>query len=296
MTFRLAGVVPPMVTPLDDKEKLDFMAINGVVDHLLQGGVDGIFLLGSTGEFTALEKDDKFELMQQVKTRVGNQVPILVGVSEPGTELTLKMIKAAERYGMDGVVVSPPYYFPLDQVAVLEHYRYLSAHSNIPIILYNIPLTTGIFIERNTVEILVKEKAIAGVKDSSGDFIHFRQLVHSLKQISDCPVMQGHEALAASSLMVGAAGLVPAYANVFPQLYLNLIKAIKEEDSAKALCLQGEIDKLIATYSYGSVYGSIKAALSQKGLCTANITKPLQKPSPAQEQQIKELIAKVKLA
>lgn len=290
MAFSLSGVIPPMVTPLDGNERLDQDGTKKLVDHLVKGGVDGIFLLGSSGEFTALKKDVKIKLMEQVKVFVGNDLPLLAGVSEPGTELTLETIKISAEAGMDAVVVSPPYYFPLGQDGVLEHYRYLGKNSPVPIILYNIPLTTGVHIELETIKILSEEKVIYGIKDSSGDFIHFRKLVRAMKEKGGCQVMQGHEALAAPSLMIGADGLVPAYANVIPGLYVDLKKAFVNRNLEKTLFLQDKIDDCISTYAYGSVYGSIKFALKKLGICEEYLTKPLQYPSKEEKEKISGLL------
>ncbi len=293
MVLKLSGVIPPMITPLDENERLDKEGTKRLVEHLLEGGVNGIFLLGSSGEFVALKTEVKIELMEEVKREVGKEVLLLAGVSEPGTELTLEAIKTAGEIGMDGVVVTPPYYFPLCKDGVLEHYRFLGKNGHVPVVLYNIPLTTGVSIDLDTIQTLAEENLISGIKDSSGDFIHFRKLVRAITKYPNCNVMQGHEALVAPSLMVGADGMVPAYANVFPQMYVDLIKAFGNGDVEKVLSLQDQIDKCIATYSYGSVYGSIKFALKKQGICQEFLTKPLQNPNLEQKEKITMVLKEI---
>lgn len=292
MTDDLSGVIPPMVTPLNTQEKLDMDNAKKIVNHLINGGVDGIFLLGSSGEFTALTREVKRELLDTVIDAVEGEVPILAGVTEAGTKKTEEMLHIAVDSGVNYAVVTPPYYFPLDQKGILEHYRYLAKHSEIPIILYNIPATTGVNIERETIKKLAQEGSVQAVKDSTGDFIHFQQLINGL-QDTECSVFQGHEALAATSLIVGADGIVPAYANVLPSLYTDLFGTIEAGEYNEGLTLQEVVHRLIATYEFGSVYGSIKAALSMKNLCEESVTRPLQKPTKGQKEKISKILREV---
>ncbi|MEM1589032.1 MAG: dihydrodipicolinate synthase family protein [Candidatus Bathyarchaeia archaeon] len=296
--MRLKGIIPPLVTPLDERERLDLRGIERQINRLVSGGVDGLFLLGSSGEFPALLDEDKITLVEMVADLVGTKLPVLVGATEPGTKRTELFIQKVKHFNIYGIVVAPPYYYPLSLKAVTEHYEYLSAKTETPIILYNIPQTTKIFIDAATIRMLAIRKSIAGVKDSSGNFSHFQQLLWQLIIDEDehqrlVPVFQGEERLAAVSLLAGADGLVPAFANVAPKLYCALWRATQEKDFNTAMRLQQIINEAVNIYDYGSVYGSLKTALNILGVCNDVVTMPLQKPSVEERHLIVRLIERL---
>jgi len=290
----LSGVIIPMVTPLLAGETIDLEGTRLVVEHLLEGGVDGLFLLGSTGEFCGLRDKEKDRFLSEVTGVVNGRVAVLAGVSEPGTERTLNRIAAAAEAQVDAVVVTPPYYFPLSQQSVIDHFEYLAEHSPLPIVLYNIPLTTGVFITAKTIAQLISSKAITMVKDSSGDFLHFQDLLSRVAPYDTCRVFQGHEGLACASLAMGADGLVPACGNIAPKLYVSLFEAVRRKRMAEAISIQQLVTQLIGIYAYGSVYGAIKVALRDLGLCRDELTRPLAHPSLEEEQEIRTRVGLVK--
>ena len=289
----LKGIIPPMATPLTGVEEVDLRGVERLLRHLLSGGVNGVFLLGSTGEFPALEIHEKIKLIEAVTDLTMGRVPVLVGVTEPGTKRTEKLIREIKNKRVAALVVALPYYYPLDRQAVLTHYRYIAQNVELPVILYNIPRTTGTHIEVETVVKLVTERCIYGVKDSSGDFSHFQDLLFALCMDSEnhiVPIFQGEEKHAAASLLMGADGLIPAYANVAPRLYSALWQATREGNVDRAIKLQTWINKATKTYSFGSAYGSIKVALQILGISDSHVSLPLQKPSPDQIAQIEGLL------
>jgi 4-hydroxy-tetrahydrodipicolinate synthase len=288
--YNLRGIVVPMVTPLTENENIDLDKTQRITEYLITGGVQGIFLLGSTGEFCSLNLDEKLKFVKKVVDTNDKRIKLLVGVSESGTRKTLEMIKMLSDCGIDAAVVTPPYYYPLKQQAIIDHYEYLAARTNIPLVLYNIPLTTGVEIKVDTIINLAKDKVIKMIKDSSGDFIYFQDLLNSIQEISNCRVFQGHENLALVSLFIGADGLVPALGNIVPGMYVELFKKITEASYDDALLIQKRINELLEIYNYGSVYSAIKEALNYLNITGPYVTKPLQYPDQIQKNIIRNKI------
>ena len=292
--YNLEGIVVPMVTPLAENETIDLVQTQKITEHLIKGGVQGIFLLGSTGEFCALTKDEKIKFIKKVVSTANNRVPLLVGVSEPGTRKTLEMIKMVSSCGVDAVVVTPPYYYPLQQAGIVKHYEYLATESELPVVLYNIPLTTGINIEIDTILRLAEDKVIKMIKDSSGDFIFFQDLLTGIKEMSDCKVFQGHEKLASVSLFIGADGLVPALGNIAPGMYVKLFEGIAKGDFDNVLDIQKKINRFLKIYNYGAVYSAIKEGLNYLNITDTYVTKPLLYPDQKQKDIIRDNINIIK--
>src|SRR5258708_3767293 len=140
----LSGIIPPMVTPLRDQDALDVAALERIVEHLLAGGVSGLFLLGTTGEGPALSYSLRYELIDRTCDLVAGRVPVLVGVTDPALVEAQGLAEWAADAGADVIVAAPPYYFPMGQDDFVRWFTRLAEESPLPLFLYNIPPCTGI--------------------------------------------------------------------------------------------------------------------------------------------------------
>ncbi|MCS7193295.1 MAG: dihydrodipicolinate synthase family protein, partial [Armatimonadetes bacterium] len=163
------------------REEVDEPALRGLVRYLLQGGVHGVFVLGSTGEFAHLTDDEKRRAIEIVVSEVNGKVPVLVGVAESGTKRSIFWAKEAKKFGVDGVVAAPPFYYPLTESEVENHYRALASECELPILLYHIPSTTKIRFSVDLVERLSKLPNIVGIKDSTGDLSFVFTLINWMR-------------------------------------------------------------------------------------------------------------------
>lgn len=274
----LSGIVPPLVTPLRDNE-LDAAGLARVVSHLINGGVHGLFVLGTTGEGPSLNYRTRRTLIDAVCDQVADAAPVLVGVTDTALGESLDMARAAESAGAAGVVYAPPCYFPTTQPALLEAARRLAAESPLPVVLYNMPALTKTPFDVATVEALTREPNIAGFKDSSGDLPYFQQVLKIAESRPDWFVMTGPEELLAESLALGGDGGVCGGANVTPSLFVNLYNACVAQDATTAEKLQKQVLRLGDLYQLSSdpgirVIQGIKAALASLGVCGAELAEP----------------------
>jgi 4-hydroxy-tetrahydrodipicolinate synthase len=164
----IRGVIVPILTPLNNDETVDVPSLRRLVNYLIDSGAHGIWVSGTTGEFANLSDEQRLISIETVVDEVAGRVPIIGNVSGASTQLSLNMALAVQEMGLDGVAVTPPYYYPNAQDELLDHYRYISDRSGVPLWVYNIPSTVKTAITPGTVATLASEGAVVGIKDSSG--------------------------------------------------------------------------------------------------------------------------------
>lgn len=273
---QLRGVIPPLVTPLTKAGNIDEKAFRTLIRRMLTIGVNGLFILGSSGEFACLTDDQKTCLVEVAIDEIGNKVPLLVGVGDTSTARVLKNIERLTVPGVSGIVVCPPYFFPLSDRAIEEFYKVIARTSQVPVILYNVPQTTKNWISINTIGRLVELENIVGIKDSSGDMAHFQRLLEVTGEKQSFAVFQGDERVMGLSILAGAAGIVPGLANVDPKLCLELYEYAVQGDVKGTIRLQMQLVELSALYqTASSPVGGLKTALNLMDYCEQWLTHPL---------------------
>jgi len=291
MTPSLSGIIPPMITPLKEDGQLDDRAVYRLVEHLVQGGVNGIFVLGTAGEGPALDSVTRLTLIECATEAVAGRVPVLVGCMAVSTRLALQQIEEVAAFRVGAAVVSAPFYYGTnDQEILLEHFRELSRYSPLPLVIYNIPQTTHSFISPETIAELAKLPNIVAVKDSTGDLDHLKAII-TLCSGLEFRVFQGSENALVDSLALGIDGLVPGSANIAPTWLSGLYNAMRKGDIDKALQYQ---DKVLAYREgcYSSAYwlSALKGAAAALGLCEEYCTHPIPSLIPEQRAKIRSTL------
>lgn len=225
------GVIPPMLTPTTESAEIDEEALKDFTRYLTEGGVHGLFPMGTSGEFASFSSDQ-----QQTVTRIvveeSGDLPVLAGCGGTSIRDVETRVANAAEAGADAGVVVTPYYFESSQQSLSQFYREIASTVSIPIYLYNIPDLTGNNLEPETVEELAEHPNIAGIKDSSGDFPYFLEVLETTPDSLD--VLQGIPTYAVLSLEHGADGLVAGSANIFPEAVSEVFTAYSAGDFARA--------------------------------------------------------------
>lgn len=289
----LKGIIPPLVTPLLSNRTLDVKGAGRLIEHVLSGGVHGLFILGTTGEAASLSNRIKRELISFTCATVNGRVPVLVGISDTSIEESILLAKAAQQAGASALVAAPPFYFKADQRELTGHFNHLADNVTLPLFLYNIPSLTKINIEPSSVKALARHDRIVGLKDSSGDGGYFSAVMAAMRPDSRFSIFVGPDEMMASLVVVGAHGGVSAGANLFPKLYVDLYNASVSRNFEELSRLQGKVME-ISTHIYHAVPATagylkgIKTALSLMGICDDHMAYPL---SPLADNE-KEVISK----
>jgi 4-hydroxy-tetrahydrodipicolinate synthase len=278
----LSGVVPPLISPLDGDGRPDDGAMARLVEHGLAGGVSGLFVLGGCGEGAWLTASQRGAVIRGAARAAGGRVPVLAGVMFPGTAAAVEAARQAADEGADAIVVGSPYYFPVDDAAQRRHVETVLGASRLPGLLYNIPQCTHHVLAPPTVAALAGDERVLGLKDSAGDFPAFQRFLAVRESHPAFRVLQGHESLAAASLLLGGDGLVPGLANVAPALVVALRESAAKGEAAECVRRQAALEDLTTLYQQGHWLPALKAAVALLGIGTGRPAPPL---APAGEPQ-----------
>lgn len=275
----LRGIIPPMVTPLLDRDTLDRPGLERLIEHILAGGVHGLFILGTTGEAPSLSYRLRKDLVALTCAQVAGRVPVLVGITDTSFVESVNIARQAAAAGAAGVVLAAPYYFPAGQPELVEYLQHLAAELPLPLFLYNMPSHTKLFFEPDTVRQAADIPGIVGLKDSSANMIYFHRLQGLLADRPDFSLLIGPEELLGETLLLGGHGGVSGGANLHPRLYVDLYNAAVAKDLDAVADLHRRVMRISSTiYSVGrygsSVIKGIKCALSILGICDDFMAEP----------------------
>lgn len=214
---QIKGVIVPILTPLKPDESVDVPSLRRLVNYLIDNGVHGIWVSGTTGEFANLSDKERLISMDAVVDEVNGRVPIIGNVSGASTQLSVNMALEAQEMGMDGIAVTPPYYYPNAQDELLDHYRHIRARVGLPLWVYNIPQTVKTAVAPGTIATLAGEGAVVGVKDSSGAGELLAEL-NVLCQQGGISLLRflGTAFRITTAGSVGVQGVIPGIANLIP--------------------------------------------------------------------------------
>ncbi|MHC1760196.1 MAG: dihydrodipicolinate synthase family protein [Negativicutes bacterium] len=271
--MQLKGVYPAMATPLTPEEKIDITGLKRLVHYLIDSGIHGIVALGSTGEFPAMSESMRQEVMETVLEEVNGKVPVLIGCGEPGTQRTIDQVKIAAATKADGLLVAVPYYFNMDQTAVIRHYQMVADAATLPVVMYNFPQMTKTTFTADTVAKLAKHPNIIGIKDSSGDFFGMQRFI-DVTSGEDFSVMSGNPALGLSGYELGAKGGIYAGCSLFPKQCADVYNAFVRGDHSAAIELQKKASLIPMMGGFGPNAAVVKFGLNKLGICGPTVAAP----------------------
>jgi dihydrodipicolinate synthase/N-acetylneuraminate lyase len=295
----LTGIIVPIVTPLLDNDTLDIEGLERLIEHTISGGIHGIFVLGTTGEFASISYKLRRELIERTSYLVDRRVPVLVGITDSAFTESLNLAKVAAEYGADAVVLAPPYYFAAGQPELLEYMERIMKQMPLPLFVYNMPVHTKVMFAPETVRAVAEINGVIGMKDSSSNLAYFKQVQYVLRERPDFTFMVGPEEFMAEFVLTGGHGGVNGGANMFPKLYVDLYNAAVNRDFEKIIPLQKKVMQISSTIynvgHYGSSYlKGLKCALSVLGICNDFMAEPFRKFKDPERQMIKQMLEELK--
>ncbi|HEU6447979.1 MAG TPA: dihydrodipicolinate synthase family protein [Verrucomicrobiae bacterium] len=285
---KYGGVVVPMVTPITADGKLDEPSVDRLVDSLLAGGVDGIFIMGTTGEGGSIPREYRLRLVKQTVKRVKGAARIFAGIGDSHPE----EIAAGNDYlraGADAVVSRPPVEIPI--AGILPWYRTLLDGLNGPLVLYNMPMTTKVSIPLDVVEQLLGHPNFAGIKDSENNPARHEELLKRFSGRDNFSIFIGVGALMEKGLRLGADGIVPSVGNLIPSTCGKLCATARLGDWTEAETHFARMNAVAALYQKGRTLNEslsvLKAALHLCGFCAPHVFPPLKPVTEAQLQKLR---------
>lgn len=263
--MRLHGIIPPVVTPMTADHELDLPALKKHIDLMLARGVHGIFVLGTTGEFYALDEREKQAVAAAAVEHCRGRSPVYVGTGAETTREAVRLTRMAEKEGAEGVSVITPYFIKPNQAELIDHFRRVAESTKLPVVLYNNPATCGgVSIEPETCAKLAAVPNIIGIKDSSGDLQNTIEIIRSTPR-DKFAVLNGRDTLILAALESGAAGAIPASCNIAPDLCVGIYEAFTKGNLEAARGLQSRLHPIRMAMTLGTGNSAVKEAMALLG-------------------------------
>jgi 4-hydroxy-tetrahydrodipicolinate synthase len=288
-----------MVTPLRARDELDAAGLERLIEHILNGGVSGLFILGTTGEGPSLSYRLRRELITLACRQVRGRVPVLVGITDTAFVESVNLARHAADAGADALVLAPPYYLPAGQPELQEYLQHLVVELPLPLFLYNMPALTKVQYEMGCLRRAMDIPRIVGLKDSSNNMSYFKDALGLLKHRPDWSLLVGPEELLAESVLAGGHGGVNGGANLFPKLYVQLYQAARAGDRPRSQQLHAQVMQIgqslyhIGHHPSGIIKG-IKCALACQGICDDFMAEPFHRFRAEERSQVERCLPQLK--
>ena len=273
---RIKGILTPNLVPLDRNGNIAEDELRRYVEWLVQKGVSGLYPNGSTGEFTRFSPEERREIIRIVASQVNGRVPVLAGAAEATVRDTLAACAAYAEMGCTAAAICAPYYFKLSQDSVGEYFAELARHTELDIVLYNIPQFAN-EISLDTIERLADFPRIVGIKDSSRDFPRFLNLINRMRpRRPDFSILIGTEEIILPALLMGGDGGTIATSGIVPEVVMKLYALAESGQIEEARKIQFKLLELINVMLFGAGFPEgFRAAASLRGFVMGQSRQPL---------------------
>jgi 4-hydroxy-tetrahydrodipicolinate synthase len=286
MNMHIAGIIPPIATPMKADEELDLPRLRWFLEYQLTSGVHGVFVLGTNSEFYALDEAEKQAVMATAVEQVQRRVPVFAGTGAESTREAIRLTRLAEKEGVDGVSVITPYFVLPTQQEIFDHFRRIAESTSLPVVLYNNPATCGgVKIEIDTVARLAEIPNILGIKDSSGDLQNTQEYVRVVPPRFS--VLMGRDTLIFTGLLMGARGAVPATGNIAPRLLVEIYERFVKGDLDGSRAAQLRLNPLRLALMLCTAPGGVKAALDMLGMSIGPCRSPVSGLAPDKKARLR---------
>lgn len=287
----LKGTGVAVVTPFNDNGSIDFDSLDKVIDFLIDGGVDFLVTLGTTGETPTIQHEEKTQIINFTYDKVNGRVPVVVGVGGNDTRAVLEDLKNLPLDKATAILSVSPYYSKPSQEGIFQHYKLVAEHSPKPVLLYNVTARTGRNLEAATTIRLANEVPnIGGIKEAGGNFRQIAEILRSVPE--DFLVTSGDDDLIIGQMALGMDGVISVAGNAFPEEMSSLVNHCLNNDFKGAKQVNDQmIDAYDMMFAENNPAG-IKAFMSEKGLVKNNLRLPVVPVSSGLHEKIKAFLAK----
>lgn len=263
--MKFEGIITPLVTPFDEQHSICYTACEQLLEHLIAHGVKGLFILGSNGEFHVMEEEEKLAFASFVIKKVNHRIPVYVGTGGNSTAATIRLSKQMEALGADALSIITPYFITPSDAELIQHYKMIADAVHLPIILYNIPKSTGINLSYEVVAQLAGIQNIVAIKDSSGNLDHLRAYLKAAQE-HDFEVLIGSDSKMLEAFQMGATAAVAGTSNLLTDINVAIYDNFKKGDIKKAAYYQQQLEPLRDVLKLGTVPSVLKKAITLTGI------------------------------
>ncbi|MFV0502485.1 MAG: dihydrodipicolinate synthase family protein [Lachnospirales bacterium] len=295
MYFIPKGIIPPIITPTNDDQSVNFKVLKELTNHLVEQGVHGVFCFGTTGEFYAFNLDVYRKVLKTVKDSLYGRIPIYAGANSITTNGVIEIIRLCEDVQVDAISVLTPTFISQTQDELYNFYKEIAESTKLPIILYSNPPKTNIQMTPSLVAKLAEIDNIIAIKDSSGDMTNTTEYIRLTRHIKNFNVLMGRDTLIHAALCCGASGAIASCANVAPKIASDIYNKYTSGDLKGSLEAQFTFAPLRIACSMGTFPAVIKEGLSMQGFKVGNCVAPISELKETEKIQLKEVLQGMKL-
>ena len=285
------GVIPAVLTVFDKEENIDEVGMRQLVSFLIDKGVNGLYLTGSTGEGFTMTSEERKKVVEIVIDETAGRVPVVVHVGAIGTKISIDLAKHAESVGADGISSVPPFYWKFNENQIIKYYEDIANSCSIPMIVYNVPLAG--LLGMNAIKRLAKIENVKGIKYTALSQYEITQIKDEVGE--DFLVYSGADEMAMSGLISGADGIVGSFYNIMPELFINIYNAVQNKDFDEAKRLQKQaVEVIMYSLQLPSFYAGMKVILRWMGVTAGYCRRPFENLTEEEEGKFKEGFKKLK--
>ena len=284
---KFTGIIPALITPSDKNDQIDIRALEAHVQYLLQKGVSGLYLTGSTGEGFQMDIQERNEVIRHICSIVNKQIPVIAHTGAISTRQAIQLSQAAQEAGADGISSVPPFYYHFTETEIVDFYKDLASSTDLPLFIYNIPQTTKVDISLKTLTTLFEQPSIIGIKFTSTDIYKMERII----KLSCRPIVfSGSDEMSYYGLWGGAHALVGSSYNLLADTALAMYQAFQEQDYIRAhenYSLASELLNILLQFPY---FSALRKLIEWDGCSVGTPRKPF---APLEHSQEKELRIKI---
>ena len=286
---KFTGTGIAIVTPFYSDGKIDWSSFKKLIEFWIEGKVEYLVVLGTTGESATVHGEEKQQVFSFVNQTVNGRLPLVAGIGGNDTQEVMNGFKEFDLKGYDAILSVAPYYNKPNQEGLFQHYKELNAATPLPVIMYNVPSRTGMNVTADTQLRIANEcKNIFATKEASGSFEQISQIIKYKPE--DFMVISGDDAITLPMIACGAEGLISVVANAYPKNYSDMVRLCLAGKFTEAQKLHYKYTEIIASMFAEGSPGGVKAYLSEMGLCQNTFRLPVYKVNDKHLQKIRDLM------
>lgn len=293
--FQPHGIIPAVITPIDAAGKFNEKAMRKLLNYLIDGGIHGLFVVGTTGEFYGLSPEEKREIFQVTVDETKGRVPVYAGTNGITTRESVALTQIAEDCRVDAVSVLTPMFIAPSQDQLIKHFQTIAANTSLPVVLYNNPPKTGVTLAAATVAQLAETPNIVSIKDSSGDLTLTAEYIRLTQGCDNFNVLVGRDTLIYGALCYGAAGSIASCGNVAPRLCADIYDKFMAGDLKGSLAAQFTLAPLRIAFTIGTFPAVIKESLELLGIEAGPCMDPVGPMSGAEREKLRGVLEQMGL-
>ncbi|ASW73505.1 dihydrodipicolinate synthase [Chryseobacterium piperi] len=282
------GIYPAVLTPFTKEGKIDFEMFAVNTEAQIKAGVHGIILAGTLGEASALETEEKFELLQYAKKITQGRIPVILNLSENTTKNAINFAQKAKELGADGLMLLPPMRYKADSREVIEYFKAVATATDLPILIYNNPVDYGIYVTLEMFDELIECPTIQAVKESTRDLANVTRMINRFgKRIK---ILGGVDTICLETLMLGADGLVAGLVDAFPHETMAMYNYAKTGEYDKAVAIYRWFMPLLELDIHPKLIQYIKLAATTEGISNPYVRAPRLELQGEEAERVNKII------